>query len=382
MFRTLILYVAVFFLLPAFYLDATLMETGKKSPSYTGKYLSTLRVPIGGLGAGNILLGGRGQIEHLEIFNHPNRVKKPEKTFFSLWVKQGGQPSVAKVLERELLPPFLDITHRYVNGLPRFREVKFFNAYPFCHLEYFDESVPVDISLEAYNPFIPLDLDNSSFPMVIFKWTVRNPTSHPVDLSLAFNIKNPIEQRETTNEFIENELFRGFEFSADPLSPEEQGSVIVATENPSPTIQTHWYRGRWIDDSHVFWDDFGDDGQIDPVTEKAVSKRGGENATVLVSKSLQPGESTTISFYLVWYFPDRIFTPRETFGIKQAAGVVFSNYYKTLFTSAEDVLETFLNNKEALEKRTRTFSNTLQESSFPAYIIDALTSQMSSLKTH
>ena len=55
---------------------------------YTGKYLSQLRIPVGGMGAGNLLIGGRGDIAFMEMFNRPNRIRQPYKTFFSLWVKK------------------------------------------------------------------------------------------------------------------------------------------------------------------------------------------------------------------------------------------------------------------------------------------------------
>ena len=61
-----------------------------------------VRVPIGGVGTGDILIGGRGNIDYVEVFNHPDRQRRLEKTFFALWCKQGKNRPVVKILEREI----------------------------------------------------------------------------------------------------------------------------------------------------------------------------------------------------------------------------------------------------------------------------------------
>jgi len=45
---------------------------------FTGQSLKTIAFPIGGLGTGNITLGGRGDIHELEIFNRPRKGIHPD----------------------------------------------------------------------------------------------------------------------------------------------------------------------------------------------------------------------------------------------------------------------------------------------------------------
>ncbi|MFW6277425.1 MAG: hypothetical protein ACOC1J_02050, partial [Prolixibacteraceae bacterium] len=92
--------------------------------TFTGAELQTIRIPVGGVSTGNLLVGGRGNIEHVEIFNRPDRQRRLEKTFFSLWVKEQNKEPQATLLEREILPPYLDVTHVYAWGLPRMSEAK------------------------------------------------------------------------------------------------------------------------------------------------------------------------------------------------------------------------------------------------------------------
>lgn len=76
----------------------------------TGKELQTISFPIGGLGTGNINLGGRGDIREIEIFIEPNKGVHPDMAFFSIWVRQEGEQPAAKILERKLIPPYVGWT--------------------------------------------------------------------------------------------------------------------------------------------------------------------------------------------------------------------------------------------------------------------------------
>src|ERR1700681_1318655 len=68
---------------------------------YRGRQLQMLAFPLGGVGAGSISLGGRGQLRDWEIFNRPEKGKSPAFAFPALWV--GG---FARVLEARLQPPY------------------------------------------------------------------------------------------------------------------------------------------------------------------------------------------------------------------------------------------------------------------------------------
>ena len=48
------------------------------------------------------------------------------------------------------------------------------------------------MSLEAFTPFIPLNVDDSSLPVAIFKYAVKNHSTKPVDFSLAFSLLNAV----------------------------------------------------------------------------------------------------------------------------------------------------------------------------------------------
>ena len=54
-------------------------------PVYTGENLRNIFYPLGGIGTGNLLIGGRGNILEFEIFNRAQRDELPPyMTFFSV----------------------------------------------------------------------------------------------------------------------------------------------------------------------------------------------------------------------------------------------------------------------------------------------------------
>ena len=51
--------------------------------------------------------------------------------------------------------------------------------------------MPARITLEAFNPFIPGDEDNSSLPAAFFDWSLTNTADETTDFTVAFSCGNP-----------------------------------------------------------------------------------------------------------------------------------------------------------------------------------------------
>jgi len=360
----------------------------------TGEDLKMIAFPIGGLGTGNITLGGRGEIRELEIFNRPAKEKAPDFTFFSIWAEEQGQESVAKILERQCFPPYvawMGIPRNQLPGVSRFSEVIFKGEYPFAYLAFRDEAVPLDVKLEAYNPFIPLDPERSGFPAAIFNWRIKNVKRSSVQVSLAFSMQNPIRTPDSSgrqsfgknlNQYVDEGGFRGIKMMSNGTDEAalEYGSLAFVVTEKNVDIQTRWYRGGWWDNAHIFWDDFSDDGRIEKVTDSEESPEGRSDvATLLVHLELKPGEERIVPFYLTWHFPNREnYWNRE----EEVKGKRFRNYYASQFQDAWDVARNLIRNGKELYRNTQTYHDVLFGSTYPSYVLDALSSQASSLKTN
>jgi uncharacterized protein (DUF608 family) len=373
--------------------SAEKLYTYRRVPVYTGDQLKTIAFPVGGLGAGNLTLGGRGDIRELEIFNRPAKNKPPDMTFFSIRVEKEGAPAVVKILERRLIPPYtgwMGFPRNQLAGISRFQEVEFRGAYPFAFLKFDDPDVPASISLEAFNPFIPLSPEKSGLPCALFFWTVGNPTTDTLRISLAFSMLNPIRTRDqegnmgfggNVNQYLDGNDFSGILMGTQrALNTDlEWGEIAFATSEANVDVQTRWYRGGWWDNAHRFWDDFSADGRLDPVIDAQPSPdRKSDVASILVHTTLPPGDTKTIPVFLSWYFPNRENYWNREEGVRNKR---FRNHYALRYDGAREVLRYVFSRIDALTAETRLFHDILFRSTYPDYVIDALSSQMSTLKT-
>jgi len=102
-------------------------------------------------------------------------------------------------------------------------------------------------------------------------------------------------------------------------------------------------------------------------------------ASLLVQVELKPGEEKIIPFYLTWYFPNREnYWNRE----KEVKGKRFRNYYSTQYQGSLDAAFYLITNISGLYEDTKAFHDLLFSSTYPPYVIDAVSSQASSLKTN
>ncbi len=146
-----------------------------------GSELKYVGMPVGGIGAGQLYLGGDGRLWHWDIFNQniatgadhyakPMIPNSPLAQKFSL--KLGDK---VFALDRD-----------------GFSDVAFRGEYPIGVVNYADASVPVTVKLEAFSPFIPLNTDDSSLPATVFQFTVRNTSAAPVEATLAGELENGV----------------------------------------------------------------------------------------------------------------------------------------------------------------------------------------------
>jgi uncharacterized protein (DUF608 family) len=158
------------------------------------------------------------------------------------------------------------------------------------------------------------------------------------------------------------------------------GNIALATTWPELDVQTHWYRGGWWDQAHIFWDDFADDGRVQAITESDPSPEGRSDVGSLVLHAeMEPAQSLTFTFILAWYFPNRENYWNAKPAVRQRR---MRNYYATRFASAWEVARYVQSRLDKLEHATRLFHNALFNSTLPGYVIDAVSSQASVIRTN
>jgi len=94
---------------------------------------------------------------------------------------------------------------------------------------------------------------------------------------------------------------------------------------------------------------------------------------------LGPGESNTFTFVLAWYFP-----VRENYWHRkdqEVRGRKLNNYYGTRFKSAWDVATHTASRLPDLERKTHLYTDTFFSSTLPPDVLEAVSSQISILRT-
>ena len=149
----------------------------------SGADLQHIGMPVGGICCGQVYLSGDGRLWHWDIFNQ------------GVQTSSGG-PHYAKPMP---VASAVDIGFSIrANGETRaldrtgFPQVRFRGAYPIGFVDFHDEAFPVKVSLEAFSPFAPLDVDASSLPLTVMRYTLRNTSSRNLEVSMAGVLANPV----------------------------------------------------------------------------------------------------------------------------------------------------------------------------------------------
>jgi uncharacterized protein (DUF608 family) len=214
----------------------SLTERGEREV-YRGKDLEKIGMPIGGICAGQLYLGGDGKLWHWDIFNQqigtgsehyaqPMKPACPLEQGFAVRLTDAGQTQ-----ERPL-----DAAH--------WRDVSFIGEYPIGYVEYRDADCPLSVSLEAFSPFIPLNPDDSALPATVLEFTLKNTGSAAIEAELAGWLENPVclhtaKTREglRRNRLVRNADQLSLECSAEepPASPPSNRPDIVFESFESET---------------------------------------------------------------------------------------------------------------------------------------------------
>ena len=145
---------------------------------YMGESLRCVAMPMGGIGAGNFALAGDGTLRQWQIFNQVNHTAFLPDTFFAIWTRPGrpGGTPVARLLMTDCFyfEPVASTSDHVIPeeapawAMDRVEDIRYVGEYPIAELRYVDEELPVEVSLEAFSPMVPLNAKESGLPAGIF----------------------------------------------------------------------------------------------------------------------------------------------------------------------------------------------------------------------
>ncbi|HUW61891.1 MAG TPA: GH116 family glycosyl-hydrolase [Candidatus Bathyarchaeia archaeon] len=340
---------------------------------YEGDHLAAISLPVGGIGTGVIHYNGNAEPHVWQIFNNYNWVRVPE-SYMAVRAQVKGQEPVVRALQTAAVGKFSSM-----------ETLQFRGEYPFGWFDFIDSQLPVKVSLEVFNPLVPLDARDSAIPCVISNVTVTNTGNEPVEVDLlaaqlnavGFAGKKEIDGRahagfgKNVNRIVKIKNGQALHMTADrPKETAGNGDMALAVLNGKATGSADWPQ------PDAAYDVFLKDGASGGPRTAGPSKDGETVAGAVVSSlTVAPGKSERVTFVLGWHFPN------VTHGnIKEKwnpTGNMYANWYEDACAVVRDVSKRLAE----LTDETRAYHDTMYASNLPRYLLDRVTSQMAVLRS-
>jgi uncharacterized protein (DUF608 family) len=367
---------------------------------YQGAKTSQISFPLGGIGAGCIGLAGNGRLVDWEIFNRPNKGSVNGFSHFAIRAEAEGEVLDARVLNGDLAAPFQGEMHgarftsfgwgprrEYLTGLPHFRSVDFRGEFPLAELAFNDERFPGQVKLLAFNPFIPLNDDDSSIPAAMFEFTVENSTARPVRYTLVGVLSNPLPAN-NLNQAQALPWGHALHLRSDGVQSDSPafGDLTLTTDAGVATgaevsWQEYWFRGVWFDSLEVYWKDMTTPGAFHNRTYP-LEKAGNHNEGLLaVHFDLAPGETRHVRFAITWNFPNCENYWKRDEVLAAGFNPVWKNYYASLWLDSLVSARYVMGEWDRLYGETKRFKETLFASEIPLAALDAIAGNLAILKS-
>ena len=365
--------------------------------TYTSKDRYTA-FPIGGIGTGTISVDACGQMTDFEIFNEPYKGNKLPYSFFAMHL-EGEGVNDTRVLEGRAIPSHT-LAHGfqpgYVHGLARFEKSVQSTRYPFCQVDFEQPGLPVEVSLTAFNPLLPLNVKDSAIPAMVMRYHVRNVSDKTLDATIVgslpniygfhgydgFNVYRLTDR--VKNEAMADGDLRGVLLSGNKYNKADRRVAefaLMTDAGDDALIQPTWYMGAWYDGVTIFWKNFCK-GIIKNEAEGRSDRDGAgpralQVASVGAKYTLAPGEEKDFNFVIGWYAPNR-----DLGWFADASnGLTMKNFYATWYQNAWEAGKYLFENLPRLEKVSRDFADNLYASTLPEKVIESMAYSVSVLRS-
>lgn len=376
---------------------------------YEGAQTNAISFPLGGIGSGSIGLAGNGRLVDWEIFNRPNKGSSNGFSHFAIKAERAGRLIDARILQGDVGGPYtgsstaaftglgFGVDRRALSGAPHFRSHRFVGGYPFASVSLREDEFPGHVTLTAFNPLIPLNDKDSSIPAAFFDIEVENVTDQALTYTVCAVLRNPaphgaVNTFETAGGTKYLKLASATVTDTDPA----YGDLTLATDASDVSYQQYWYRGNWFDNLQVYWRDLITPGPLrnrvypEPVARSDRVFGFGDHATLAAHLEVQPGQKRSVRFVISWSYPNctNYWNPEPASSSPDSAEAgcvtapaMWKNYYASLFADSTRSAIYALEHWDRLYDGTRRFADALFSSTLPPYVLDAVSANVSILKS-
>jgi uncharacterized protein (DUF608 family) len=350
---------------------------------YSGEELQHIGMPIGGICAGQVYLSGDGRLWHWDVFKAYGGT---DEEIDPRGLHYAKPITVTSPLDQGFAIKILSDDNARIRRLDAsgFTEVTFEGRYPIGHVNYADDDCPVDLTLQAFSPFIPLDENNSGLPVTLMEFTVRNRTDRALSLSIAGWLENKICRyddevgkglRHNDVSVLANTLSLSCSADAtadsDPSTLEGYGDMTLALLDSIDADQACAHISgleEGVSTENAVFEQLihvsGKQSVVLPFGAKTVGAVGRE-------LELEPGQEQTVRFAISWYFPKysggRVYfsTMEDIPNLEE-----LRRHYAKAFDSSQAVIKYLVENYVQLAGTTQLWTDTWYDSTLPYWFLN------------
>ncbi len=351
--------------------------------------------PLGGIGTGSVGLAGNGALVDWEIRNRPNRESINGFSNFAIKAEDEAAQSVvdARLLQGDTMRDYMGGLHfgnhswgfghgpnrGTMAGEKHFENVEFCGEFPIATVRFRDVHFPGEVSLEAFNPFIPGNSDDSSIPAAFFQFSIQNPTERALKYSIGFSVTNPFP-KSGRHAYVSRGGVSAITMDSGVQDPDgvDYGQAAIAADGAEMTWQEYWYRGGWFDEVTMFNNEFFAYGPMKNRRFDSLAEERPDTSTLAASISVEPGEKRSIRFLLTWCVPN---CWKYWSGAGPETAPKWKNYCARRFPNPVETAEYCFQNWERLHGDTVRFKEALFSSSLPECVLDAIQGNLATLKS-
>ncbi len=328
-------------------LDALLNRTSPEI--FSGNELKYVGMPIGGCFAGTVYLGGDGHLWNWDILNqvHEGSISRQPVVFLDQTMRERDganyveSPQQTSAFEVQFYLDEKPLDHR--GGW----NITFCGQYPVGTVTYANDDY--EVTLTAFSPFIPLEIEQSSFPAVAMDFSVKakKPDAKKATLMCVF----------------------------------EHPGMLVSEKSARGKLTEEKDLGEWKV-ARAFCDPSFDKQQPD-FGDFCVATKGGRvefphNTSLPTGRiykdiSFHDEKPQTGTFVLTWHFPN-VSLPGPIAGKKR--------WYAKKWMNALDVATSLTHDYDFLKRTTLHWRDTWYDSSLPHWFLSRTFINVSTLATN
>lgn len=374
--------------------DPELLFARGESKIYRDGYLEAIKLPVGGVGTGAVQMDGYGRRMAWQLWRNFTEFPLPH-SIFAVRASTPSGDAVARTLQTQSDGPF--------QGM---KSVSFKGEFPFGDYYFEDPDLPVQVSMEVFNPLIPLDAKDSAIPCAFYNLTVKNNGGVPVNVSFLATQQNAaglVETLPPLKDTLSRKIYRRppdhwtvegrksdqyggnrnriirtktetmiYMTGRHPVTSPAHGEMVLAVRDPRAVATASW------SDYQSLYNEFKSTGKVSGPVKAGPSASGetldGAIATPFV---LAPGEERTVNFVLTWYFPNIPMVADENCPNWKHDGYVYKRWWSNGLQVAQDVLKRY----DYLSNTTRKFHDSFYTTNLPYWFLDRITSQIATLRS-